>query len=99
LRLNRGLSSADLQNSRFFHNTRQFLLALQEQEGTGATATGNLNRVFVRHMLDCVALSPLQRQTILEMNKVINEQDLWVLHLGRVVSETAGLVARRFQII
>jgi hypothetical protein len=53
----------------------------------------------VRHMPDSVALSPLQRQTILEMNKVINEQDLWVLHLGRVVSETAGLVARRFQII
>jgi hypothetical protein len=95
LRLNRELLSTDLQNAMFFQNTRQFLLALQEQEGTAATATGNLNRVFVRHMLDSVALSSLQRQTIMEMNKVINEQDLWVLHLSRVVSETAGLVARR----
>src|SRR3954468_19454961 len=85
LRLNRDLSSADVQNASFFQNTRQFLLALQEQKGTAGTATGNLNRVFVRHMLDRVALSPLQRQTILEVNKVINEQDLWALHLSRVV--------------
>jgi hypothetical protein len=95
LRLNRGLSSGDLQKAGFFHNTRQFLLALQEQEGTAATATENLNRVFVRHMLDRLALSPVQRQNILEMNKVINEQDLWVLHLSRLVSEISGLIARR----
>src|SRR5436309_166851 len=66
--LNRDLSSADVQNASFFQNTRQFLLALEEQKGTAGTATGNLNRVFVRHMLDRVALSPLQRQTILEVN-------------------------------
>jgi hypothetical protein len=95
LRLNRELLSADLRNAVFFQNTRRFLLALGDQEGTQATATGNLNRVFVRHMLDRVALTPLERQTIMEMNKVINEQDLWVLHLSRLVSEAAGLVARR----
>jgi len=95
LRLNRQLLSADLQNADFFQNTRQFLLALQEQGQTAATASGNLNRAFVRHMLDRVALSALERETILRVNKVLNEQDVWVLHLSRVVSEAAGLVASR----
>jgi len=45
LQLNPKLSSADLQGAVFFQNTRQLLLALQEQAGTAATATGNLNRV------------------------------------------------------
>jgi hypothetical protein len=98
LRLNRRLSSADLQNAEFFQNTRQFFLALQEQGRTATTATGNLNRVFVRHMLDRVALAPLDRETILQCNKVLNEQDLWALHLSRVVSEKAGLVARRSKV-
>jgi hypothetical protein len=95
LRLNRKLSSDDLQNASFFQNTRQLLLALREQECTAATATGNLTRAFVKHMLDRVALSPLQRKNIMEVNKVINEQDFWTLHLSRVVSELAGLIARR----
>jgi hypothetical protein len=95
LRLNRALSSADMRNAGFVQNTRQLLLALQEQAGTATTATGNLNRVFVRHMFDRVALSPLGRESILRSNKVLNEQDVWVLHLSRVVSELAGLVACR----
>lgn len=98
LRLNRGLSSADLQKADFFQNTRQFLLALQEEGQTAATATGNLNRPFVRRMLERVALPALQRETILRVHKVLNEQDLWVLHLSRVVSEAARLVARRSQL-
>jgi len=98
LRLNRQLLIADLENADFFQNTRQFLIALQEQGHTAATATGNLNRVFVRHMLDRVALSALERKTILLVNKVLNEQDLWVLHLSRVVSEAAGLVASRSKV-
>ncbi len=95
LRLNRALSMADLQDAAFFHNTRQLLFALHEQAGTAATASANLNRVFVRYMFDRVALSPLERESILRYNKVLNEQDLWVLHLSRVVSELAGLITRR----
>lgn len=98
LRLNRGLSSADLQNAEFFQNTRRFLLALQEQGKTAATATGNLNRVFVRQMLDRMQMTGLQRETILQVNKVLNEQDLWPLHLGRVVSERAVLVTHRSKV-
>ena len=93
--MNPGLSSADLQNAAFLQNTRQFFLALEERGHAAATASGNLNRVFVGHMLDRLEMSPVQRENILRFNKVLNEQDLWVLHLSRVVSETAGLVARR----
>jgi hypothetical protein len=95
LRLSRRLSSPVLQHADFFHNTHQFLLALQEQGQTAATATGNLNRVFVRQMFDRVALSAWARERILRVNKILNEQDVWALHLSRVVSEIAGLVSRR----
>jgi hypothetical protein len=95
LRLNRELSCEDLRDAEFFQNTRQFLLALQEQDGTAATATGNLNRAFVKHMFDRVTLSPQNRRDILRYNKVLNEHDLWVLHLSRIMSGLAGLTVRR----
>ena len=95
VRLNRKLSMAAVQNVPFFHNTRQLLLALQEQGGTSATATGNLNRVFVKHLFEKLMMTPLQRRTIAEMNKVINERDLWGLHLSRIVAELSGLITKR----
>lgn len=95
LRLNRELSSADLQGADFFRNTRQLLLALQEQAGTTATTTGNLNRVFTRYVFDRLAVAALTLESILSVNKVINEEDVWALHLSRVVSELAGLILRR----
>jgi len=95
MRLNRGLPGTNLRKAAFFQNTRRFLVALQEQGGTEATATGNLNRVFVRHMFECMTLPPLIRETMIRINKVFNENDLWDLHRVRVVSELAGLVRRR----
>ncbi len=86
---------AAVQNVPFFHNTRQMLLALQEQGGTSATATGNLNRVFVKHMFERLVMSPLLRRTTIEVNKVINEPDLRELHLSRIVSELSGLITKR----
>lgn len=101
LRLNQTMASADLRNAEFYQKTKQFLLAVQEQQGAPVTATGNLSRVFVKLMFDRLPLSPLLRETMLRYNKVINEQDLWALHLSRVVSECGGLVklrAKRFKL-
>lgn len=95
VRLSRNLSLAAVQEAPFFHSTRQLMLALQEQGGTATTATGNLNRTFVRHMFERLTMSPLKRRTIAEMNKVINEQDLWGLHLSRIVAELSGLITKR----
>jgi hypothetical protein len=95
LRLNGDLQLADLADADFFINVRLFLAALAEGGGAPATATGNLNRLFVGSMFDRLKLPPSFRESVREVCKVLNEQDLWPLHLVRVVAETAGLAARR----
>jgi len=95
LRLSSSLCPSDLASSSFFQNARVFLTALAESGGTVATATGNLNRVFVRQMFDRISLNPLTRESLLRVCKVLNERDVWSLHIVRIVSECAGLVSRR----
>jgi len=97
MRLSASLTLSDLADATFLHNARRFLAALDEAGGTPATATGNLNRVFVRQMFDRLILSQTFREMTLHVSKVLNEQDVWVLHVVRIVSECAGLVARRRQ--
>jgi hypothetical protein len=52
LRLNPNLALADLAPASFFQNTRLLLTALADANGAAATASGNLNRVFVRQVFD-----------------------------------------------
>ena len=94
LRFTAELTLEDLAGSDFFINTRIFLTALADT-GADTTATGNLNRVFVGKMFESMKFSQEYRETTRAVCKVINELDLWTLHLARVVSECAGLVARR----
>lgn len=89
------LTLPDLADATFLQNTRLFLAALDAAGGTPATATGNLNRVFVRQMFDRLILPKRFREITLHVCKVLNEHDIWPLHLDRIVSECAGLVARR----
>src|SRR6266513_3927816 len=72
-----------------------FLAALAEKDGAPATATGNLTRIFVSQMFDHLKLTQLPRDSIRRFCKVVNEQDVRALHLVRVISECAKLVARR----
>ena len=95
LRLSSDLVLADLESAILFQNARLFLAALNEVGGMAVTATGNLNRVFVRQMFDRLILSERLRETTLQFCKVLNEPDVWPLHVVRIVSECAGLVARR----
>jgi hypothetical protein len=95
LRLNADLKSVDLADAEFFLNARLFLVALAEEDGAPATATGDLNRVFVGQMLDYLKLTQPSRDSIRRFCKVVNEQDVRPLHLVRVISECAKLVARR----
>jgi hypothetical protein len=95
LRLRPNLAFADLRSAPFFQNTRVLLTALTDSEGTPATATGNLNRVFVREVFDRITLPQPARESTRAVCKVINELDVWPLHLARIVSQCAGLIARR----
>jgi hypothetical protein len=95
LRLSAGLLLADLAEADFFMNTRTLLSALSKEEGAPATATGNLSRAFVGSIFERLKLSKPYRDSVRKVCKVVNEQDVWPLHLARVVAECAGLMARR----
>jgi hypothetical protein len=95
LRLSADLKRSDLAGADFLLNTRVFLSALAQEDGAPATATGNLNRAFVSKMFDRLELPDPYRNSIRHVCKVINEVDLWPLHLVRVICECAGLVVRR----
>lgn len=95
LSLNPELQFADLAQVGFFINVRQLLSAIDELDGAPMTATGNLNRAFVAHLFERLKLPARTRETIRKYNKVINETDVWPLHLARVIAELGGLVARR----
>ena len=95
LRLSGDLKLADLADVEMFDDARIFLTVLAEEDGAPATATGNLNRAFVRLMFDRLKLPEDYRESTLRVCKVINEGDVWPLHIVRAVSECAGLVYRR----
>lgn len=95
LRLSGDLELEDLSGSEFFVNARMFLAALAEEDGAPATERGNLSRAFVRLMFDRLVLPEKERESILRECKVINESDVWALHIVRVVCECGGLVIRR----
>ena len=95
MRFSPSLTLSDLADAAFFQNTRLFLAALAADQGTPATATGNLTRAFVGSLFDRLILSQTSRESIRHVCKVVNELDVWPLHVARVVAECAGLVARR----
>src|ERR1017187_4717166 len=95
IRFSSSLALPDLADAPFLHNTRVFLAALAAEQGTPATAAGNLNRAFVGRLLDRLTLPAPTRKSIRTVCKVVNEQDVWPLHMARVVAEPAGLLARR----
>ena len=88
------LSLAEANRSILFRNARTILNALNESGGTKATEAGNLNRKFVAEMLEKIDLTPRTVEIIRRANKVINEQDVWDLHLARIILELAGLIRK-----
>ncbi len=88
------LSVAEANRSALFRNVRMLLGALHERGGTKATAAGNLNRGFVAEMMEQLDLGRFTAEDIRKVNKVVYEEDVWELHIARVVAELAGLLRR-----
>lgn len=95
IRLEPNLSFEQVGQTQFFHNVRAFLQAVEAFEGAPTTAKGNLTRAFVAHMLDLLALRPGYLEMIRQVCKVINESDVWPLHIVRAVCQVGGLVRKR----
>ena len=94
IRLEPNLSFEDVGQTPFLHNVRAFLRATDESGGAPTTAKGNLTRAFVGHMLELLRLRPGRMEMIRQVCKVINEPDVWQLHIVRVICQLGGLVRK-----
>jgi hypothetical protein len=95
LRFAEDLSLEELEASAFLANARLFLDRLAEAGGIQATQAGNLKRVFVAEILESMRLPDGYLERLHRGNRVVNEDDVWPLHVLRVNLEIAGLIKLR----
>lgn len=96
LKFNTQLSVNEVNTSIFFRNTRLFLNKLLESKDKNtSTDKGNLNRAFVKVIFEEMELDEKDRISIKEYNKVINEEDVFPLHIIKIICELAGLINKR----
>lgn len=91
VQFNHAIPLVELQQAEFFRGARTFLKALQSAGEVRATASKNLPRQFVAEVLPLL----FDEKTLAKINqysKVVNEQDISLLHYARVVAQAAGLV-------
>lgn len=94
IQFNHNLSEPDLMDARYFQNFRIFLQAIREQNGIATTARGNLNRKFVEVMMDRMQWPNDYMERIRRYNKVFNEEDVFELHVIRLVCECGQLIRK-----
>jgi hypothetical protein len=97
------LTMADVEQVDFLYNTRLLLTVLADNPDKAANATdrGNLNRRFVARISEQLKLPANGLERIREICKVVNEPDVWPLHIARIIAQCAGLIAcrnKRFQV-
>ena len=95
VQLNSDLPFSDLGAAVFVTNARMFLKAIDEAGGAPATAKGNLTRQFVSQMLEHLDLPKDCLRIVRAVNRVINEHDVWPLHVLRGVCELGGVVEKQ----
>ena len=94
LRLNLEIGPDDVRDADLLANARTFLTAVQEAGGIRATSADNLPRAFVALMLERLRFPAGRVEDIRRYHKTINERDVSVLHVLRVILEVAKLVRR-----
>jgi hypothetical protein len=96
IRLRRELTLTEAATSRLFDQTRLFLKLLHEDKGAQLTPQGNLTRASVAGLADRM---PWPREHMEELDrtltKVVNERDVYPLHIIRIICECGGLTTKR----
>ena len=93
IKFNKELTHSELKDSIFLTNAITFLKTLIELKNENtATVKGNLNRKIVKIVFDKLIIDEDDREFTLKYNKVINEIDIFPLHIIRTVCESAGLI-------
>ncbi len=94
VRLKRNLSYDEVRHSVLLQNVRALLQKVEEEKGAPLTMTGNLKREFVAGMMEHLSLPADELDVIRRMNKVINERDVWPLHIARIICQAGGLLKK-----
>ena len=89
--LNHRLTVDQVQRSAMFGNGRVLIEAIDAGD-VEATDRGYLNRRSVTYLLERLDLPPGYVEGIRSVNKVINEQDVWPLHVLRAVLEAGEFI-------
>jgi len=95
IRFNADLPVDDLRDAPLLQDARILLSAIHEEGGSvKATASGNLNRQFVAKMLDRLDLPPKYLHDLHEYHKVVNERDVFPLHIPRLLLGYSGMIRK-----
>jgi len=94
VKLNPDITFEHLKDHDLLNNARNFLSLLQQENGTKATSSGYLNRAFVAKAIDVMVFPEDYLRSIYAVNKVINETDVWNLHIVRVLLDVCGFIRK-----
>lgn len=96
IRFNRNIPLEKLRQAEFLISAREFLTMLVEQDGfTKTTQSGYLTRRFVSDALDRFTFLEGKKEKLLKYSKIINETDVFDIHIVRIVLEFAGLIRKQ----
>ena len=96
MQLNEFLALSDLRDAQFLFNARVVLSTLESEGPAKATATTkSFSRKFVSSVIDRMAWKEGLLENVKEFNKVIDEQDVFPLHLQRIILKMSGLIKLR----
>ena len=90
---NKGLKPEYLHEVEILGRARTLLRAVFEAGGVEATVAKNLNRKFVSVMVERMSWPEGYVEQLHIMNKVLNEQDVFPLHVVRLLLGFSGLLA------
>jgi hypothetical protein len=95
IRLDESVTLAELEPSPTLHDARLVLAMLVERGTVKTTVAGNLPRQFVEEFRGRASESTAEHESLFPEPRVLNEPDLFRLHIARVLLELGGLLRRR----
>jgi hypothetical protein len=95
IRLEPGLTLADLSGSAVARTAQTLLRHEADRGGLKLTATGNLSRAVVAEMSEIIESPGVNKAEAFQFHKVINEPDFLALHFVRILAQTAKLIRRQ----
>lgn len=93
IKFNKSLNLKELQASFILENARIILREVASCSGVKATVTGRFNRKFVSHILTLMKMPDDFLEDPYYLNKVLNEQDVFYLHIIRTILDISRLMA------